>query len=308
MNTASMSIVLHHYPFSPYSEKLRALLGYTGLAWHSVITQEMPPRPLLESLAGGYQRIPVVQLGADIFCDSNLVANELAELSNNPLLSHERSTLEIKAFIREVEATVVFAGIFSANGKALRRKAMASMSKLDLIRLLYDRFNLGRKASVSLPGAKASRKILEAHLDNLEDRLLVNNFLFGSELTLADFATYHPLWFVRDLGEKTFIQQYPRVNAWMDCIREYGHGKMFELAGDEALHIARDSEPRAIADVYKDSPLIGKIVNVAPTDYRQTVTQGELVGVTDYMWILRREDSMVGRLHVHFPRQDFKLA
>ena len=27
-------IILHHYPFSSFSEKVRTALGFKGLAWH----------------------------------------------------------------------------------------------------------------------------------------------------------------------------------------------------------------------------------------------------------------------------------
>ena len=38
-------VILHHYPFSPYSEKVRRMLAYAELDWKSVIHKEMPPRP-----------------------------------------------------------------------------------------------------------------------------------------------------------------------------------------------------------------------------------------------------------------------
>jgi hypothetical protein len=49
------------------------MLGYADLSWQSCITREMPPRPLLARLAGGYRKIPVAQIGADIFCDSRVL-------------------------------------------------------------------------------------------------------------------------------------------------------------------------------------------------------------------------------------------
>lgn len=57
---------LHHEPASPFSEKIRALLGYLDLEWHSVATSIIVPRPLLMPLSGGYRRIPVAQIGADV--------------------------------------------------------------------------------------------------------------------------------------------------------------------------------------------------------------------------------------------------
>jgi len=59
-------MILYHHALSPYSEKIRAMLGYAGMRWESVIVPEMPPRPQLDRLAGGYRRVPVAQIGADI--------------------------------------------------------------------------------------------------------------------------------------------------------------------------------------------------------------------------------------------------
>lgn len=66
--------ILHHYVLSPFSTKIRAMLGQAGLDWRSAITREMPPRPVLEVLAGGYRKIPVAQIGADVFCDTRVIA------------------------------------------------------------------------------------------------------------------------------------------------------------------------------------------------------------------------------------------
>ena len=79
--------ILYHYAMSPFSEKVRAMLGYAGLSWQSVIVREMPPRPMLSALAGGYRKVPVAQSGADVFCDSRAIADEIARLSGKPELS-----------------------------------------------------------------------------------------------------------------------------------------------------------------------------------------------------------------------------
>ena len=71
-------MILHHYPMSPFSEKIRLMCGYLNLEWQSVVSPESPPRPIVEPLAGGYRRIPVAQEGADIFCDTRLICAEIA--------------------------------------------------------------------------------------------------------------------------------------------------------------------------------------------------------------------------------------
>src|SRR5579864_3080725 len=70
-------IILHHYEISPYSEKVRIGLGLKGLAWASVEMPIIMPKPDLTALTGGYRKAPVLQIGADIYCDSQLIMREL---------------------------------------------------------------------------------------------------------------------------------------------------------------------------------------------------------------------------------------
>ncbi|MCP1845401.1 glutathione S-transferase [Bradyrhizobium sp. USDA 4524] len=47
-------LILHHYDFSNYSEKVRVALGYKSLEWSSVIVPPVIPKPDLTALTGGY--------------------------------------------------------------------------------------------------------------------------------------------------------------------------------------------------------------------------------------------------------------
>ena len=79
-------IILHHYPFSTFSEKVRTALGIKQLAWRSVEIAGMPPRPLLSPITGGYRRAPVMQVGADIYCDTNIILPALERRKPTPSL------------------------------------------------------------------------------------------------------------------------------------------------------------------------------------------------------------------------------
>jgi glutathione S-transferase len=75
--TSSFPIILHHFEQSPFSEKVRLVFGLKGLAWNSVLISRIMPRPDLIPLTGGYRRTPVMQIGADIYCDSQIIIREL---------------------------------------------------------------------------------------------------------------------------------------------------------------------------------------------------------------------------------------
>ena len=77
-------IILHHYETSPYAEKVRLGLGLKGLAWASVEIPVIMPKPDLTALTGGYRKTPVLQIGADIYCDSQLIMRELERRHPSP--------------------------------------------------------------------------------------------------------------------------------------------------------------------------------------------------------------------------------
>src|ERR1700746_2726651 len=77
-------IILHHYGTSPYSEKVRLGLGLKGLASASGAIPVIMPKPDLTGLTGGYRKTPVLQIGADIYCDSQLIMRELERRQPSP--------------------------------------------------------------------------------------------------------------------------------------------------------------------------------------------------------------------------------
>jgi len=300
-------LILHHYPMSPFSEKIRVMLGYTGLNWQSVITREMPPRPQLEILAGGYRKIPVGQIGADVFCDSRLIAAEIAALSGKPELALENCPKAQQDYVSEVDLQVFFACIMVASTKAMRKKFRQALSVPDMLRFLWDRLNMGRKATFKAVGLRDSASRVKEHLNDLESRLK-HPFLFGKKPTHADFSTYHSLWFLRELAESPLLEGHPKTIAWMNRMQAFGHGGRREISAEQAINIAKRSTPRIIAPEHQSDAQIGQRVSIAPSDYGQIATSGRLVGVTPTSWILSRQEHDVGTVHLHFPQNGFALT
>jgi glutathione S-transferase len=300
------ALMLHHYEMSPFSEKVRAMLGYANLPWHSVITREMPPRPHLSTLVGGYRKIPVAQIGADLFCDSRIIAEEIAYLAHLPELVLANCSREIQEFVARVDLSLFFACITTANSPALRQRVRSSLSWLDIARFFADRIKMGLTAQTKAPGPVQAKAMVAEHVAALEAQLS-DDFLFGSRPCHADFSAYHSLWFLRDLAEKNWFSEYPKLNAWLDRIKALGHGQRTENTIDYALQCARQAEPRPLTSAQLTDSLIGKSVSIAPLDYGHTPTQGTLAGSTPTRWILARETPATGKLHVHFPKSGYQL-
>lgn len=298
-------LILHHYPMSPFSEKVRAMLGYAGLSWQSVTVREMPPRPKLEALTGGYRKIPVAQAGADVFCDTKAIGREIGALAGKPELALENNSEEVQAFVRDVDLNVFLACIIGSSGPGMLVKLAKSTSVMNALRFLKDRISIGRTAKVSALTPKQARAKIREHLDRLEG-MLDSDFLFGDSPCIADFSAYHGLWYVRDLAERPVMKGYPKVNAWLDRIQAFGHGTIKEISQDDALAQGRGVEPRAVEAHGKD-PLLGKPVSIAPDDYARDPVVGTLVASSDNESILRLESEDLGVLHLHFPKEGFRV-
>lgn len=82
----SHPIILHHFDESPFSEKIRLIFGLKKIAWTSVLISRIMPRPDLMPMTGGYRRTPVMQIGADIYCDTQCIMRELERRFPEPSL------------------------------------------------------------------------------------------------------------------------------------------------------------------------------------------------------------------------------
>src|SRR5258705_3057690 len=90
-------LILHHYPVSPFAEKIRTILGYKKLAWRSVEIPMVLPKPDVLALTGGYRRTPLLQIGADVYCDTALIARTLERIAPEPSIFPQVETLAVQA-------------------------------------------------------------------------------------------------------------------------------------------------------------------------------------------------------------------
>lgn len=298
-------LTLFHYPMSPFSEKVRVMLGYAGLPWQSVTVREMPPRPALELLAGGYRKIPVAQIGADVFCDSRAIATEIARLANRPELVLEQQSAEVQDFVSEVDLEIFLACVMAASDGRLLRQLIRDTSLWHALRFLKDRISMGRKSRVpAMKGPQAKARVL-AHMADMEERLS-RPFLFGDTPCIGDFSAYHGLWFVCDLAGKPWLRDYPKVAAWLERVKAFGHGSPVPATTEAAIANARASEPRALPESAPHE-LLGKPASIAPADYGRDPVRGTLVYASDHEWVLARDTPKTGTVHVHFPALGFSL-
>lgn len=304
---AAPELILHHYPRSPFAEKIRVAFGLKGLRWRSVEQPRMAPKPQLVPLTGGYRRIPVLQIGADVYCDTRLICAELErrfpEPSLYPPATRGRADM-IAGWADQALFATSLGLVFGLNGDRFppelhTDRATFTAGKFD-----------GWDSAKMRPRVPSLRDELRCHLRYIDRSLLdAGPFILGALPSLADIAVYHPLWYLRgNLGEDEALCAHPRVIAWMDRMAAIGHGAGESMSAEEALATARAAEPAVIAGTDLTDWPAGKRLAVTPTDWGFDTVTGLCVAADAESVALRRDDPSVGSVVVHFPRSGFAIT
>ena len=302
-------LILHHYSMSPFSEKIRLMCGYAGVEWLSVTTTEAPPRPHLEKLAGGYRRIPVAQDGADIFCDSRLIAVEIAGAAGNADLNPYAADAATRELADRYEGELFWAAITSIPPSRILRKLFSELTIGGAFRFLKDRAGVAKNARLKPMARKEAVPLYQAHLENLERHLTDSgDFLAGSAPAHLDFAAYHTLWFKRVVGGQPMPGGLPQVATWYERMSAIGHGSHHVGSVEDALAAARDNTPRPVPEAMRADPRVGRTISIMPGDYALDATEGVVVGIDDERCILARETEGAGKVHVHLPVAGFEIS
>ena len=304
----SETLILHHYEASPYAEKIRLMFGWKGLRWHSVLSPPQPPRPNIDPLSGGYRRIPIAQIGADVFCDTFVIAQEVARLSDAPTLDPEQLTGEAADLVGRAEGDVFFAAISSVSPMTLLGTMLRTMGPVGMLRFARDRVAMMQNATVKPAQGESAKSIMQAYLEELERRLEGRDFLIEDEPSIADFCAFHPLWLHVASRRRPIDPRCANLARWYGRMEALGHGTREELAPERAFEAARSVEPRPLpAATGEADSRIGRRVSVAPTDYGTVPVAGTLVAATRSRCIVARDAGDCGTVHVHFPRRGYSL-
>jgi glutathione S-transferase len=233
-------LILHHYPNSPFSEKVRLILGAKGLAWRSVHIPVVMPKPDVVALTGGYRKTPFMQVGADIYCDSALIARLLDARQPAPALYPASAPLA-----RPLAQWADFQLFWCAVAWTMQPAGAAAMLGPN-VATLGKAFAVDRAAMTSsmkrMTLADATVQ-LKAHLAALDAQLAAGGpFLFGDAVSIADFSVAHCVWFIRLGGPvAAILEPYRAIGAWLERMLAFGHATHDELSSTDAIAIAAAS-------------------------------------------------------------------
>lgn len=305
-------IILHNYPQSPVAEKARIALRIKGLSWSSVEIPRLPPKPMLTQLTGGYRRTPVMQIGADIYCDTQCILQELEARFPSP------------TFFPTSDAGLIWALSRWTDGPLfdLTVKIVLGSAGSDLPQDFAEdrgRLYLGANWAEALKSANETLPHLVSQMrgpcawvnDQLSDG---RKFLLGPDPAAIDAQFYHLFWFLRGRWAQgpAFLSEFPYLEKWESSIAEIGHGHMSDLSPEAAIKLASDTEPSSKNHVDGTDPqglVFGMDVVVSPdVDGGEQPVAGTLIGASSERVVIRRSDAVVGNVNVHFPRIGYRVT
>jgi len=304
-------LILHHYPSSPFSEKVRLMLGAKKLPWTSVLMPPVMPKPELVALTGGYRRAPVLQIGADVYGDSALIADVLEHLQPEPALFPEPSKGLARTLAQWADSSLFWAAM-AWNLQPKGATEVFATAPPEIAKAFgEDRARMSAGNMTRLRPADAA-SAYRSYLRRLSDMLDSTPFLLGEMPCIADYAAYHPLWYTRRIGAvKGILDITPAVLDWMDRMAAIGHGESTQASVQDAFAAAKAATPQALLrdSTFQDDHglALGSNVTLRAESFGLEETAGKLVAASRTHYTLERSSAQAGTVHVHFPRIGYVL-
>jgi glutathione S-transferase len=307
-------ILLHHFDRSPFSEKIRVIFGHKGLAWKSVRIPPIMPKPDLMPLTGGYRRTPVMQIGADVFCDTQIIIREIERRFPSPTLFPSGNAGVPWALGMWTDRPFFQSAVNLAFGTLGHKVPQAFIDDRSLLR--GGKFDVA-KMRAAIP---QMRDQVRAYLGWIEAQLSDGRRWLLKDFSLADVSAAMNVWYLRSslgsaedqavAGLDRIFAGLPGVAAWESRMRAVGYGSREEMSAREALAIAAKASPETMPENDPDDPngrKVGDRVIVVPDDYGKVEVLGEIVSLSAQHIAIRRVDDQVGEIVVHFPRAGFHI-
>ncbi len=299
-------MILHHYPNSPFSEKVRVAFGLKQAGWKSVVIPNIMPKPDLMPLTGGYRKTPVMQVDADIYCDTQLIMLEIDKRVPAPPLLPPGKEGEARALAMWIDRNIFWAAVGVVMG-AIGDKLPEAFHKdrSEFSGRSFEPARLKAAAPVALQQTYAQLVLAEEMLADGRP------YLLGATPSLADCALYNPVWFLKErLGSGKPVpplDRLPRITEWSERMKAIGSGNSTEISSADALVVAKAATPAATTVAAADPSGLkaGQTISVTPDDTGKIPVSGVLVGLTNDRISIRRHDERTGDVVVHFPRAGF---
>jgi len=248
-----------------------------------------------------------LQIGADIYCDTALIADVIEARAPLPTLYPSGTAGASRILAQWADSTLFWTAIPFTMQPAGLAQLFQGVAP-EAIKAFGDDRNVFRANMPRMRPADANAAFA-LHLERLEETLGKQNFFFGSAPSIADFSIFHCLWFVTRGGPVAkILESFPALQEWRARLAAFGHGTHEKLDSSAAIEIARDATAEKSLGNYDVHGLaLGDRVVVAATDTGVDPIEGALYGATKTQISIARQDPRAGLVVVHFPRLGFEL-
>ena len=312
MSNPATEIIFHNYPQSPVAEKVRVAFGIKGLTWRDVEIPRLPPKPMLTTLTGGYRRTPVMQIGADIYCDSQCILRELERRYPSPSYMPTAESGLMWCLSRWTDGelfTLAVKLVLGSAGEDLPKDFAEDRGRL----YLGEDWAAGlTKANDQLPHIVAQ---VRAPLSWLNTQMADGRkYLLGPDPAAIDAQIYHVVWFIRGRwsGGPSMLSEFPELVRWEDNVRAIGHGTQSNMNAEDAIARAGSIEPASDTGIAPYDPQglkLGEMVTVSPDlDGGEQPVSGKVRYADAETIAIERMTDDVGTVCVHFPRAGYRIS
>ncbi|MGH1471932.1 MAG: glutathione S-transferase family protein [Cellvibrionaceae bacterium] len=305
-------IILHNYEASPFAKKIRAILGLKKANWSSVEIPRIMPKPDVVALTGGYRRTPIMQIGADIYCDTALISQKLDQIFPENTLYPSEYLAAAKTMAYWADNILFQHTVPVAFQKEVMMQTFGGNVEM-MKAFVSDRADMSKDSPRRRILPEEAHLMFDTFLEDLNTQLSdERKFLLGEKPCIADFSVYHALWFIKSkpiITEK-FVGHH-HLLRWMDTIDELGEGNVTIISSSDAIAIAKQSSSKQqLAKNLLSEFTLGDDVEIMPGDYGFDPVKGKLVYSDENEFAISRQDDRAGDLVVHFPRlgYDIRLA
>ena len=253
-----------------------------------------------------------MQIGADVYCDTAIICKVIDEIYPENTIYPEEHLAMINTvahwtdtFLFKVCVAIAFQPKAAATNPLFQDESAMSAFMADRAE-----FSKGSSELLGMPFETAEPHFI-GHLNQLDQQLSVGGpFLFGDKPSIADFSTYHNVWFIyTQEALRDYFSPFEHLVAWYEKMVSCVHGNVEMIPGKEALAQASASEPEEMMDAaFLDNFQAGQLVSVMPIDYGFQPVIGELLAAGMDEIAVARNDDQVGRIVVHFPRTGFQVV
>ncbi len=304
-------IIFHAYPQSPVAEKVRVAFGIKDLEYRSVEIPRLPPKPMVIALTGGYRRTPVLQIGADIYCDSQCILRELERRHPTPSFMPTSEAGLMWCLSRWTDGAFfdqTVRHVLGAAGDGLDKDFAADRGRLYMGENWAEAL---KNANANLPHLVAQ---MRAPLSWLDAQLADGRaYLLGAQPAAIDAQFYHIVWFLRGRWSDgpSFLSEFTHLLRWEQNVLGLGHGTSNAMRPEDAIARAKACESMAATGVAARDPQgleVGLSVTISPdVNGGEQPVAGTLRYADAESVVIERTGEDVGTVCVHFPRSGYRI-